>query len=243
MIVIPAIDIRDGRCIRLVEGDYDREVAFDSDPVSAALRWQDMGAQLIHVVDLDGAKDGGRPNADIVRRVIASTDVDVQVSGGIRSLNDATDMLDAGAVRVVFGTILVEQPNVVRDAVAKHGVERIAVAIDSRDGIVRTRGWRTDSSIDAIDLARRATNECGITTIMSTDTARDGTLTGPNLAQIQRMTHAVDADIIAAGGVANIDDLLRLRDTGVAGAITGMAIYTGDIDLAHAITEVAATVR
>ena len=239
MLVIPAIDIRNGRCTRLVEGDYEREVQFDARPADAARRWADAGAKLIHVVDLDGARDGVRPNSEAVKSVIAEVNIPVQVGGGIRKLVDADDVLASGANRVIFGTTLVENPATVAEAVDRFGARHVAVSIDARDGEVRTRGWRTGSGIDAIDLATRAVDDCEVETIIYTDTARDGTLAGPNIEAVANLVQAVDCDVIAAGGVSSIDDLMSLKQTGIAGAITGMAIYTGQLDLAQAIDALA----
>ena len=238
MIVIPAIDIRNGKCTRLVEGDYEREVQFDDDPVDAARRWVDMGAEMLHVVDLDGAKDGLRPNSNIVERIIAASQVPVQVGGGIRSLADAERLLDAGARRVVFGTTLAEDPDTVAEAISQQGADKVAVSIDAKDGEVRTRGWVTGTGIDALELAKRAVAELGVRTIIYTDTARDGTLAGPNFKNVSAVSRAIQCEVIAAGGVSSIDDLLTLRDIGVSGTITGMAIYTGQIDLAEAVRSV-----
>ena len=241
MKVIPAIDIRNGRCIRLVEGDYDREVVFEDDPLSAALRWRDMGAESIHIVDLDGAKDGVRPNRSIVQSVISAIDIPVQVGGGIRTISDASDLLDAGAERVVFGTALVETPETVADAVSRFGLEHVAVSIDAKDGEVRTHGWRSGSGLDAIELAKSAVQDLGVRTVIFTDTSRDGTLSGPNFDSVKKVVDAlpIESEVISAGGVSDIQDLLALSDIGVAGAITGMAIYTGQINLAEAIRAVA----
>ena len=235
MKVIPAIDIRNGKCTRLVEGDYEREVQFDDDPAVAAQRWVNMGAEMLHVIDLDGAKDGIRPNSESVKRVIATSEVPVQVGGGIRSLSDADALLETGAARVVFGTTLVENPDTVAAAISQFGAGQVAVSIDARNGEVRTRGWVAGSGINALELARRAVADLGVATIIYTDTARDGTLTGPNLQSVSGLRRAVGCEVIAAGGVSSIGDLLKLQEIGASGAITGMAIYTGQIDLAEAI--------
>ena len=241
MKVIPAIDIRNGRCIRLVEGDYDREVVFDDQPVSAALRWRDMGAEMIHIVDLDGAKDGIRPNDSIVKSVISSVDIPVQVGGGIRTLSDASALLEIGAERVVFGTALVEDPETVADAVTQLGHGHVAVSIDAKNGEVRTHGWRSGSGLDAIELAMSAVQDIAAKTVIYTDTSRDGTLSGPNLDSVRELVRAlpIESEVISAGGISGIQDLLDLSDIGVTGAITGMAIYTGQITLAEAIRAVA----
>ena len=241
MLVIPAIDIRGGRCTRLIEGDYTREVAFAGEPADFARKWCDAGAELIHVVDLDGAKDGNRPNADAVRKVVEVArvaDVPVQVGGGIRSLRDADEVLDMGAQRVVFGTTLVNAPGTIAAAVERFGSERVAVSIDAKDGEVLQQGWRSRSGMDPVDLAKRAVRDLGVRTVIYTDTSRDGTLSGPNVANVRDFMSALegsDAAVISAGGVSHLNDLAQLNEIGVFAAITGMAIYTGELDLAEAI--------
>ena len=241
MLVIPAIDIRGGRCTRLIEGDYAREVAFAGEPAEFARRWCEAGAELIHVVDLDGAKDGNRPNADAVRQVLEvakAANVPVQVGGGIRSLQDADEVLGIGAQRVVFGTTLINDPCTVAATVERFGSERVAVSIDAKDGEVLQQGWRAGSGLDAVDLATHAVRELGVRTVVYTDTSRDGTLSGPNVENVREVVAALrgsGADVVSAGGVSNLDDLAQLSETGVFAAITGMAIYTGDLDLGDAI--------
>ena len=214
---------------------------FGGNPAEFAKQWCEAGAELIHVVDLDGAKNGNRPNADAVREVIetaTAANVPVQVGGGIRSLRDADEVLNMGAHRVVFGTTLVNDPGTVAEAVAHFGPDRVAVSIDARDGEVLQQGWLSGSDINAIDLARRAVGDLGVRTVIYTDTSRDGTLTGPNVARVREVVSALQdsgAEVISAGGVSNLDDLSELKDVGVTGAITGMAIYTGDLDLADAV--------
>ena len=241
--VIPAIDIRDGKCTRLIEGDFDRELQFDDDPVDAAQRWEGLGAEMLHVVDLDGAKDGSHSNSAAVKRIIVASEVPVQVGGGIRSLADAERLLESGASRVVLGTMLVEDPDAAADAMSRFGADRVAVSIDAKGGEVRTRGWVTGTGVDAIGLAERAVTEIGVKTIIYTDTARDGTLTGPNFTNVSRVSRTVECEVIAAGGVSSIHDLLKLQSIGVSGAITGMAIYTDQIDLAEAIRSVNAQAK
>ena len=241
MLVIPAIDIRGGRCSRLVEGDYEREVVFGGDPSEFAKRWCEAGAELIHVVDLDGAKDGNRPNAEAVKQVIevaSSINVPVQVGGGIRTLSDASEVIGMGSHRVIFGTTLVNNPETVAKAVARFGTDRVAVSIDARDGEVLQQGWLSGSGKSAIDLAQLAVRDLGVRTVIYTDTSRDGTLAGPNLARVREVVAALrdsGAEVISAGGVSNLNDLAHLKEIGVFGAITGMAVYTGDLDLAEAI--------
>lgn len=238
MQVIPAIDIRGGRCTRLYQGDYDRESVFDSDPVDAALRWIDMGAERLHVIDLDGARDGARVNAPTVKRIVESVDVPVQVGGGIRGVDDARQMIDLGVAQVIFGTAAVEHPDEVEYAVSRFGDDRVCVSVDARDGSVRTRGWLGEGSIGAADLMQAMSETRGVRRFIYTDVSRDGTLSHPNFSAVSDMLAAIEYPIVVAGGIATVDDIIRLRDLGAAGAVTGMAIYTGAMDLRAAINAV-----
>ncbi len=238
MQVIPAIDIRGGRCARLFKGDYEQETVFDDDPVDAALRWVDAGAQRLHVIDLDGAKDGYRVNASSVRRIIEATKVPVQVGGGIRSAIDAEEILDLGAETAIFGTAAVEAPDEVGEAVRHLGQQNICVSVDALDGMVRTRGWLEGTSLNAIDLINELADEKGVRRFIYTDTSRDGTLSHPNFEAVAEIVSAIKYPVIAAGGIATIGDLLQLKHLGASGAISGMAIYTGAVDLEAAIQAV-----
>lgn len=235
MEVIPAIDIRGGRCARLFKGDYEQETVFDHDPVDAALRWLDMGANRLHVIDLDGAKDGKRVNAATVRRVVNSVDIPVQMGGGIRSAEDAKTVTEFGVQMVIFGTAAVENPDAVQASVASLGPERICVSIDAKDGFVRTRGWLNDTSLSALDLMHEMSENRGVQNFIYTDTARDGTLSHPNFDAVGQVVNGVKLPVMVAGGIATVEDVVKLREIGAAGAITGMAIYTGSLDLAEAI--------
>ena len=235
MQVIPAIDIRNGRCARLFKGDYAQETIFDNDPLDAALRWIDMGARRLHVIDLDGAKDGTRVNAHVVRRIVNSVDVPVQMGGGIRTTEDASDVLDTGVELVIFGTAAVEDPESVQNCVETLGERHICVSVDAKDGFVRTRGWLDETSLRAIDLLNEMSEYRGVRNFIYTDTARDGTLTHPNFGVVGEVLGEIEYPVMVAGGIATVEDILRLREIGAAGAITGMAIYTGSLDLAEAI--------
>ncbi len=238
MQVIPAIDIRNGRCARLFKGDYARETVFDNDPLDAARRWIDMGAQRLHVIDLDGAKDGTRVNAQVIRRIVRSVDVPVQMGGGIRTLEDATDVLDMGVELAIFGTAAVENPDSVQQGVETFGARHICVSVDAKDGFVRTRGWLAETSLRAIELLTAMSETRGVRNFIYTDTARDGTLSHPNFGAIDEILSEIEYPIMVAGGIATVEDVLKLRELGAAGAITGMAIYTGSLDLAEAIEAV-----
>lgn len=238
MEVIPAIDIRGGRCARLFKGDYAQETVFDDDPVDAALRWLDMGARRLHVIDLDGAKDGKRVNAATVRRIVRAADVPVQMGGGVRSAEDADAVIQMGVKMVIFGTAAVENPNVVQESIDAFGAERICVSVDAKDGVVRTRGWLTETSLIALDLMHDMSRSSGVRNFIYTDTARDGTLSHPNFGAVGDVIGGIEYPVMVAGGIASVDDVVQLRDIGAAGAITGMAIYTGSLDLGDAIRAV-----
>ena len=236
--VIPAIDIRGGRCARLFRGDYEKETVFDNDPVDAALRWVDMGAKRLHVIDLDGAKDGARTNADTVSRVVRTVDVPVQMGGGIRTLEDAATMLDLGVELIIFGTAAVENPDDVQLSVEIFGGNHVCVSVDAKDGLVRTRGWLAETSLRAIDLLNHMAAVRKVRNFIYTDTTRDGTLAHPNFASVSEVVREIEYPVMVAGGIATVEDVIQLRDIGAAGAITGMAIYTGSLDLTDAIRAV-----
>jgi phosphoribosylformimino-5-aminoimidazole carboxamide ribotide isomerase len=242
MEVIPAIDIRAGRCVRLDQGDYDRETVFADDPVEVARRWQDAGATRIHVVDLDGARDGKPQNEEVVRNVIACVDIAVQVGGGMRDLEIVGRYIDAGADRVAIGTIAVKDPTVLVNAVGMFG-ERVFVGVDARDGLVAVEGWRETSEVRALDLIRQL-SEYGVRRIFYTDISRDGMLGGPNFPAIQEVVENAGGlpspmAVIASGGISSVEHLQRLKLIGVEGAIIGKALYTGTLDIHDALAAVA----
>jgi phosphoribosylformimino-5-aminoimidazole carboxamide ribotide isomerase len=239
MEVIPAIDLRGGKCVRLVQGDYARERVFDDDPVAVARRWTDAGATRLHVVDLDGARGGVRLNDPAVRRIVESAGVPVQVGGGIRTAADAEQIVAMGADRVIFGTAAITAPDEVERAVALLGEERVMVGVDARGGFVQTRGWTETSQVRAVDLIGEMAGR-GVRRFMYTDTSRDGTLSHPNFVSTAKLLSVVSYPIVIAGGVASIEDLLRLAGMGAEGAVTGLAIYSGALDLERAIREVGA---
>lgn len=229
MILYPAIDIRGGKAVRLVEGDFDRETAFDADPADAARRWEAAGAEWIHIVDLDGARSGTGANRDAIARIRESVDCPIQVGGGIRSTETVDDMFEMGVDRVILGSIAVTDPSVVRAAVARHG-DRIAVGLDARDGKLATSGWETQTNADAFETARHM-GDVGVRHIIFTDIRRDGTLTGPNVDALRQMVGSTSAGVIASGGIGSVEDVTGLLDTGVAGVIIGRALYDGRVDL------------
>jgi len=233
MDVIPAIDIRGGRCVRLFQGDYARETVFDDDPVEVAVRWSQLEASRIHVVDLDGARDGRQANAEVVHAIARTVDCPVQTGGGIRDLATLAATLEAGLDRVVLGTAAVKDPNFLREAIAM-AAARLIVSVDAREGRVALEGWTESTDLEAtawvVQLA-----DLGVQRIVYTDIARDGAMEGPNVAMYEQLVAETDVAIIAAGGVTSIEDVRRLATTGIEGAIIGRALYTGDIDLGEAL--------
>jgi phosphoribosylformimino-5-aminoimidazole carboxamide ribotide isomerase len=234
--IIPAIDLRDGRCVRLYQGDYNRETVFSDDPFDMALKWQSMGASRLHIVDLDGAATGKIGNLDIIRDITRALLIPVQLGGGIRSLETIESLLKNGIERVILGTAAVENPKLVSEA-CKRFRDSIAVGIDAREGYAATHGWVRDTDQKAATLAQ-AMVQLGVRRFVYTDISRDGTLTEPNFSGISEMIDTLKLPVIAAGGIASVSHLKMLARLGAEGAILGRALYTGDIDLKEAIAEI-----
>lgn len=234
MDILPAIDLRNGHCVRLTQGDYDRETVFDGDPASVAKRWVDQGARRMHVVDLDGARDGVRANAHAVAAIVEAVEIPVQVGGGVRDAAEARRLIDLGVDRVIMGTAAIESPDEVQKATEYVGAAHMIVGVDAKNGMVQTRGWIKESTVTAIDLAEQMVQR-GVRRFIYTDTSRDGTLTHPNFEAVAELGQNLRYPIIVAGGIASIDDLVGLAKLGVEGAISGMAIYSGALDLKSAI--------
>ena len=237
MDVIPAIDLKGGRCVRLYQGDYDREQVFSDDPAAVALEWQRQGARRLHVVDLEGARDGRLVNLDAVEAIAAQATAPLQVGGGVRDLATAQRLLSAGAQRVVLGTAAVETPALVEAIIDGYGADAVVVSIDARDGMAALRGWRTASQVTARDLLASMV-ERGVRRFVYTDISRDGTMTSPNFAALEEVVAAAQASVLAAGGIASVEHLVRLARTGVEGAIVGQALYVGAFSLAEALDRV-----
>ncbi len=234
MEILPAIDLRAGHCVRLTQGDYDRETVFDDDPAAVARRWADQGARRLHVVDLDGARDGVRGNAEAVSAIVAAVDIPVQLGGGVRDAAEARRLIDMGIDRVIFGTAAIEAPDQVKTAVEDLGSEHVIVGVDAKDGMVQTRGWIEGSQVSAADLAGQMV-DLGVRRFIYTDTSRDGTMTHPNFDAVAELQDNLRYPVIVAGGIASIEDLVELAKLCVEGAISGMAIYSGALDLRRAI--------
>jgi phosphoribosylformimino-5-aminoimidazole carboxamide ribotide isomerase len=238
MIVYPAIDLRRGRCVRLVQGDPGAETVVSDDPAATARRWAGLGAEWLHVVNLDGAfGDEASANAAALRDVLAAVNVPVQFGGGLRTLADIEAALALGVARVVVGTVAVTNPGLMGEALARFGSERVALAIDARDGLVATHGWRQLSGVTAVSLALQM-KRLGVTRVVYTDIARDGTLTGVNAVACAALAAASGLAVIASGGVASLEDVRRVKAveaSGVEGIIIGKALYAGQVDLVQAL--------
>lgn len=238
MILYPAIDLKDGNCVRLLRGEMDAATVFGTDPAAQARAFQDAGAKWLHLVDLNGAFAGQPVNGTAVEAILAATDIPAQLGGGIRDMATIESWLDKGLARVILGTVAVEEPDLVHQA-ARAFPGKIAVGVDARKGRVATRGWAEETDIMVTDLARRF-QDAGVAAIIYTDIDRDGAMQGPNIAATEALARAVDIPVIASGGVSSMADLTALRDTGViAGAISGRALYDGAIDLADALSALA----
>jgi len=234
--VIPAIDIRDGYCVRLYQGDYSEETVFSDDPVQVALRWQSLGAPRLHIVDLDGAVEGKPANMDIINTLAGAMLVPTQLGGGIRDISTVKALLSAGIERVILGTAAVEDAEFVREVCSKYS-ESVIVSIDTRDGLVAVRGWTEETELDGIDFAEKMA-ELGVRRFIYTDIVRDGTLTEPNFTAISELITELRLPVIAAGGISSIQHLIMLKQLGAEGAIIGKALYTGDINLKQALEAV-----
>ena len=233
MIILPAIDIQGGQCVRLYQGDFERVTIYDADPVQAAQRWQAAGARWLHVVDLDGAVAGHPVNLETIAQIRDATSLRIELGGGIRTLSHIQQVLDLGIERVILGTVAFTDRALLEEALATWG-EQIAVGLDARNGLVAISGWRETTRVQAIDLAAEL-HAVGVQRFIYTDIARDGALQGPNLNALREMQQAVPCSLIASGGISSLEDLRLLAALGIEGTIVGKALYTGNVDLAAAI--------
>jgi phosphoribosylformimino-5-aminoimidazole carboxamide ribotide isomerase len=233
MILFPAIDLRGGRSVRLVQGDFDRQITFDIDPAEAAVKWADAGARWLHVIDLDAAKAGKPVNLESIARIRDAVDIPIQVGGGIRTEAHIAEMLDRGVDRVILGTAALRNRDLVTKAAGRWN-DAVAVALDARNGKLAASGWIEQTEVDALEMAREI-NAAGITRFIFTDIQRDGTFEGPNLAALRDIVLAIDGRVISAGGVGSIADLDAIALTGAYGAIIGRALYDGRLELSEAV--------
>lgn len=227
MILFPAIDIRGGKCVRLTQGDYNQEKVYSDLPTEMARKWEQKGAEFIHIVDLDGAKSGQSINSEVIQSIAKEVNIPVQVGGGIRSFEIIERYLSSGVERVIIGTAAINNQDFLKQAAEKYQ-DRIAVSIDARNGYVATDGWTKDSNVKAIDLVKKL-EEVGIQTIVYTDILKDGMLKGPNFEELQAVNEATTINVIASGGVSSKEDIERLKSLNLYGAIIGKALYDGTV--------------
>ncbi len=233
MIIYPAVDIKDGKCVRLLQGRFSDVTVYGENPAETALRWESQGGKYLHVVDLDGALKGKNANGDAIKKICESVSVPVQTGGGIRTMEDIEYKLSLGISRVILGTAAVNDPDFAARAVDKYG-EKIVIGIDAKDSYVAIDGWEKTSSFKAVDFALKMQG-IGVKTIIYTDISTDGTLKGPNIEAMREMAEKTDMDVIASGGVGCAGDIKALIPAGVSGVIVGRALYTGALDLTEAI--------
>ena len=230
MIIFPAIDIKDKKCVRLTQGDFDKVNVYGEDPSLMAKKWADYGAEFIHVVNLNGSRDEVGINDETLEKIATSVDIPIQVGGGIRDEKRVKELLDLGINRVIVGTMAIENKNLLKELINKYGQEKIVVSIDARNKKVATQGWEKLSDIDSVDLCKEL-EQIGVKTIVYTDISKDGMLKGPNFDIYKELSQKTSLDIIASGGVTSIDDVKRLLDMNMYGAIIGKALYDNRIDL------------
>ena len=233
MEIIPAIDLKDGKCVRLYQGDYSQETVFSEEPVDVARRWQELGARRLHIVDLDGAARGQLCHASLVEEMARSVEIPLQLGGGLRRLDVIEQVLELGVERAILGTAAIEDPELIGEVCCKFG-KQIIVSIDARDGYIATHGWRDRTTVTAVALVESMAS-VGVRRFVYTDIARDGTLSEPNFHAIAELVAKSSLPIIASGGISSLEHIKKLARLGVEGAIIGRALYTGDLDLKEAI--------
>ena len=236
--VIPAIDLRGGRCVRLFNGDYDRETEYSADPLAVARQWESLGASRLHVVDLDGARAGHPVNGDVMQQICRALSIPVEVSGGLRTLESLDEAADYGASRLQIGSIAAREPERIKDFVARHG-DKVVVSIDARGDEVMTDGWEQGSGVGALALAKQMA-DYGVARVMVTDISRDGALQGPNVGGMRRFVEELSIPVVASGGVTELSNLTDLAKAGCEGVIVGTALYEGKFELPEALEAVAA---
>ena len=233
MKLYPAINIKNGQCVRLRQGVFDDTTVYANEPYQVAKEFEADGAKFLHLVDLDGALRGTGANNEALKKIVENVTIPVEIGGGIRTMQDIEHRLGLGVTRVILGTKAVESPDFVKEAVEKFGADKIVVGIDAKDGMVAIKGWETISNVDAVTLAL-SMKDLGVKTIIYTDISKDGMLCGPNFVQTARMVEITGMDIVASGGVSCMNDLEQLEKIGVEGAILGKAIYEKRVDLKEA---------
>lgn len=233
MQIIPAIDIKNGKCVRLFQGDYDKETIYSSNPIEMALKWKNQGAKVIHIIDLDGAKMGKPTIINIVKQIIDKVKIPIQIGGGIRNLVSINQLIDIGITRIILGTVVLENQELLKKAFNLYG-DRIIVSIDINNGKLMIKGWLQQSNLDLIQIIKQV-EEIGVKTIIFTDTTRDGTLTEPNYESIELIRKNTNMKLIIAGGISSINQVKKLKAINVDGVIIGSALYEARINLKEVI--------
>ncbi|MXQ52748.1 1-(5-phosphoribosyl)-5-[(5-phosphoribosylamino)methylideneamino]imidazole-4-carboxamide isomerase [Shimazuella alba] len=236
--IYPAIDIRNGKCVRLIQGDYNQETIFHDQPLEMAQQWVAQGAKWLHLVDLDGARSGELTNSKVIKEIVRETGISIQVGGGVRDMDRLEYLLSIGVTRVIIGSAAIDNPSFVKEALAKYA-DQIAIGLDARDGYVATHGWLNQATVTAEELAKQMA-ELGAATFIVTDIAKDGLLSGVNGDIATQIANVSGAEVIASGGVATINDIKQLKtleSRGVTGVIVGKALYMGSVNLADALEE------
>lgn len=233
MKIFPAIDLYGGKAVRLYKGDYQNMTVYSENPVSVALDFKNSGAKFMHLVDLEGAKTGETPNIETIKKIVSATDAFVEVGGGIRTMQVIEKYIGAGVSRVILGTVAVTEPEFLKKAVEKYG-EKVAVGVDIKEGFVAIKGWTEKSQEDGFEFCKKMQN-VGVKTIICTDISKDGAMKGANHALYKRLKDQLNIDVVASGGVSSIEDVKKLREIDIYGAIIGKAYYTGAIDLTEAL--------
>lgn len=233
MILFPAIDLKDGKCVRLEQGDFSKQEIYSRSPLEVALAFEKAGSKVLHIVDLDGARTGERRNASIVSEILENTNLDIQLGGGIRSLESITFWLELGISKVIVGTIAIENINIVKEAVERYG-DRIIVGVDAKDAFVATNGWEKATAQNSFEFCKEL-EKLGVKSVVYTDISKDGMLTGPNLEAYKKLSNETNLQIIASGGVSSINDLKSLQKLNLYGAISGKALYERKFSLEEAL--------
>ena len=237
MFILPAIDIKDGKVVRLKQGDFDKETIYSDSPVEVAQKFAQFGTDWLHIVDLDGASSGASRNLEIIKEITSKTNFNIQCGGGIRSKEDVAKMLEAGIDRVIIGTLAVKHPDLLAEILDEFDHEKILVSIDARKGKVATSGWKEESDIEVLEFAHMLEDK-GVKYILYTDIARDGMLVGPDFKGLIKLKENTDLNIIASGGISAIEEIERLDELDFYGVIIGQALYTGKFSLKEALSKV-----
>ncbi len=233
MKLYPAIDLKDGNCVRLIQGDYNEVTVYGSNPAEMAKKWESLGGDYLHIVDLDGAKEGKGINDEAIRAIVSAINIPIELGGGIRSLEDITAKLDMGVDRVILGSAAIKNKALVKEAIDTFGADKIVVGVDAKGGMVAIEGWLEVTDVSALEFCKEL-EAIGVKTVIYTDIAKDGMMQGPNIEETARLVESTKLDIIASGGVSTLEDLKKLEAIKVYGAIIGKALYIGAIQLEEA---------